>query len=235
MYSGPVAAHSYLDLSTRKKPDVIVIIGPNHTGMGLGASVFRGDAWETPIGRVPIHNEVGKLIVEYTQYFSFDNDAHTYEHSVEVQIPFIQYIFGDVSIVPIVVYVQTLDVARDLGRALSKIREENGVDLVVLASTDFNHYEPHDITLKKDQLAIDAIIRLNDYELFKVLEENNITMCGPVPAASLINYALRVNAPKPILLKHATSGDVTGEKEWVVGYASIKFPSREIGDVENLT
>ncbi|MEB3846607.1 MAG: AmmeMemoRadiSam system protein B [Desulfurococcales archaeon] len=224
IYSGPVAAHAYYDLALREKPDVVVIAGPNHTGMGLGASVFRGDAWETPLGLVPVDNEVARLIVEYTEYFSFDNEAHLYEHSVEVQVPFIQYVLGEVPIVPIVIYVQTLDVARDLGKALARIRSEHGVDLLFIASTDFNHYEPHDITVKKDMIAIDRILDLDDEGLYKALEEYNITMCGPAPAAALINYAKSTGAPKPILLKHATSGDVTGDKTWVVGYASIKFP-----------
>ncbi len=225
IYSGPVAAHAYYDLALRKKPDVVVIAGPNHTGMGLGASVFRGDAWETPLGLVPVDNEVARLIVEYTEYFSFDNEAHLYEHSVEVQVPFIQYVLGEVPIVSIVIYVQTLDVARDLGRALARIRGEHGVDLLFIASTDFNHYEPHDITVKKDMIAIDRILSLDDEGLYKVLEEYNITMCGPAPATALINYAKSIGAPKPVLLKHATSGDVTGDKAWVVGYAAIKFPA----------
>ncbi len=225
MYSGPVAAHAYLDLSTRRKPEAIVIAGPNHNGIGLGAAVYRGDAWETPLGVIPVDNEIGKLVVEYTQYYSFDNEAHVYEHSVEVQVPFIQYIYGsEVPIVPITIYIQTLDVARDLGKALARIRAENGVDIVFIASTDFNHYEPHDVTLKKDELAINAILNLDDTGLYRIIEEYNITMCGPAPTAALINYALHANAAKPVLLKHATSGDVTGEKDWVVGYASIKIP-----------
>ena len=225
IYSGPVAAHAYYDLAFRKKPDVIVIAGPNHTGMGLGASVFRGDAWETPLGLIPVDSEVARLIIEYTEYFSFDNEAHLYEHSVEVQVPFIQYVMGEVPIVPITIYVQTLDVARDLGKALTRIREEHGVDLLFIASSDFNHYEPHDITVKKDLIAIERILALDDKGLYEVLEEYNVTMCGPAPIAALINYAKNLSASKPVLLKHATSGDVTGDKSWVVGYASIKFPA----------
>ena len=227
MYSGPVAAHAYLDLSARRKPDVIVIAGPNHTGMGLGASVFRGDAWETPLGIVPIDNEIGRLIVEYGSFFSFDNDAHLYEHSVEVQIPFIQYIYEEIPIVPIVIYIQTLEVARDLGKAIAKIRLEHGVDIVFIASSDLNHYEPHEITVKKDMMAIEKILSLDDKGLYDVLEKENITMCGPAPTAALINYSKTLTGAKPRLLKHATSGDVTGEKDWVVGYASIQFPEQE--------
>lgn len=224
MYSGPVAAHAYYDLSARRKPDAVVIVGPNHNGIGLGAAVYKGDAWETPLGLIEVEKEVARLIVEYTEYYSFDNEAHVYEHSLEVQVPFLQYIYGDVPIVPVTVYVQTLDVARDLGSALARIREENGVDIVLLASSDFNHYEPHDVTVEKDELALSKIMELDDEGLYRVIEEYNITMCGPAAVAALINYALKLNAPKPVLLKHATSGDITGEKDWVVGYASVKFP-----------
>jgi len=226
MYSGPVAAHAYYDLAHRKKPDVIVIIGPNHNGIGLGAAVYKGDAWETPLGIMDVEKDVAKLVVEYSQFFSFDNEAHMYEHSLEVQVPFIQYIYGNVPIVPITIYVQTLEVARDLGMTLAKIHDEHGIDMVVLASTDFNHYEPHDVTVEKDELAISKIIALDDAGLYQELERYNITMCGPVGVAALINYALKTASPKPILLKHATSGDITGEKGWVVGYASIKFPAQ---------
>ncbi len=229
MYSGPVAAHAYLDLAHRREPDVIVIAGPNHHGLGLSAAVYKGEAWLTPLGEVPIDTEIASMIVKESRYFSFDNTAHHYEHSVEVQVPFIQYIYRDrasVPIVPITILLQIPDVSRDLARVLAKIRLEHGVDIVLIASTDFNHYEPHDVTLEKDMIAINKILELDDEGLFRVLEEYNITMCGPGPAAALINYARILAAPKPILLKHATSGDVTGEKDWVVGYASIKFPLR---------
>lgn len=224
VYSGPVAAHAYYDLSLRRKPDVIVIVGPNHNGIGLGAAVYKGDAWETSLGSIDVDREVSRYIVEYSQYFSFDNEAHRYEHSLEVQVPFIQYVYGNLPIVPVTAYIQTLDVARDLGSVLARIRSEHGVDLVLLASSDFNHYEPHDITLEKDELAISRILDLDDEGLYRLLEKYNITMCGPIGVAALINYALKSQGAKPILLKHATSGDITGERDWVVGYASIKFP-----------
>ncbi len=225
IYSGPVAAHAYYRLALEKKPEVIVIAGPNHNGIGLPAAVFRGAKWLTPLGEVPIDNEVGRLIVEYTEFFGFDNSAHYYEHSVEVQVPFIQYIFGSIPIVPIVIEYQSLHVARDLGHALARIREENGVDLVYIASTDFNHYEPHDITVEKDMLAIRAILERDEEKLYRVIEENHITMCGPCPAAAAIVFSKETGGGQPELLKHATSGDVTGEKDWVVGYAAIRFPA----------
>ncbi len=225
IYSGPVAAHAYYKLAHEKPPDAVVIAGPNHNGVGLPAAVFKGKAWLTSLGEVEVNMEVAKMIVSNTRYFGFDNDAHYYEHSVEVQVPFLQYIYGDdLSIVPIVIEYQSLDVARDLAKALAKIAIENGVDIVFLASSDFNHYEPHDVTVEKDMKAIQAILETDEEKLYRVLEEYNITMCGPCPVATLIVYSKLVDSGKPVLLKHATSGDITGEKDWVVGYASIAFP-----------
>jgi len=224
IYSGPVAAHAYYDLARRGKPDAVVMVGPNHHGLGLGVAAYRGDAWRTPLGDVPIDMELAEAIVRNSSYLAFDNEAHRYEHSLEVQVPFLQYIFGEVPIVPIAVYLQILDVARDLAKAIVKAVAETGKDVVVLASTDFNHYEPHDITVKKDLLAIEAILARDEVELYRRLEEYQITMCGPVAAATLISYSKLLDAGTPILLQHATSGDITGEKDWVVGYASIKFP-----------
>ncbi len=225
MYSGPVAAHAYYDLARQKRPRAVVIVGPNHNGIGHVAAVYRGEAWITPLGEVPVDNELGRAIVEATKFFAFDNEAHVYEHSLEVQVPFLQYIYGEVPIVPIAIYLQTLDVARDLARALAVLIAENGYDIVVLASTDFNHYEPHEVTVRKDEIAIQRILELDDVGLYRVLEEYNITMCGPAAAASLIATARSLGAPRPVLLKHATSGDVTGERDFTVGYASIKFPA----------
>ncbi len=225
MYSGPVAAHSYYRLSREGRPEVVVIAGPNHTGLGLMASVYREGVWETPLGEVEVDSEVARLIVSYTRMFGFDEDAHLYEHSVEVQVPFLQYIYGkDLRIVPIVIGLQNPDTSRDLANALYKIMTENGVDLVFLASTDFNHYEPHDVTVNKDMSVINEILRVDPEAMYKVMNERNVTMCGPGPVAALLYLARELGHGNPVLLKHATSGDVTGEKSWVVGYASIKIP-----------
>ncbi|MEB3773328.1 MAG: AmmeMemoRadiSam system protein B [Desulfurococcales archaeon] len=225
MYSGPVAAHSYYHLSREPRPSVVVIAGPNHTGLGMLAAVYKEGVWETPLGEVQVDSEVSRLIVSYTRMYGFDEEAHRYEHSVEVQVPFLQYIYGeDLRIVPIVIGLQNPDASRDLAWALYKIIVENGVDLVFLASTDFNHYEPHDVTVEKDMEAINAIKSLDIDRLFRVIEERYITMCGPGPAAVLMELSRKMGGKEPVLLKHATSGDVTGDRSWVVGYASIKFP-----------
>ncbi len=228
MYSGPVAAHAYLRLARERRPDVVVIAGPNHGMVGLGAAVYKDGLWETPLGDVEVDSEVSRLIVGYSRFFGFDEAAHVYEHSVEVQVPFLQYIYGgDLRIVPITVGLQTLEVSRDLGEAVARVIMDNGVDVVFIASSDFNHYEPHEVTVRKDMEAINAILGMDEELMYRVIESANITMCGPSPVAALIHLAKRVKGGKPVLLKHATSGDVTGDKSWVVGYASIEFPREE--------
>mgnify|MGYP001772525807 FL=1 len=225
MYSGPVAAHSYYSLAAEGSPKVVVVAGPNHTGLGESASVWRGDAWETPLGTVEVDQEVAKLIVSNSRYFTFDEEAHVYEHSVEVQVPFLQYIFGSsFKLVPIVIKLQTPEVSKDLAEALYKVATQNGVDLVFIASSDMNHYEPHDVTVQKDLEALKYVEALDPEGLFRVLEEKDISMCGPGPAMTLLYLARMYGAKSAKILKHATSGDVTGDKEWVVGYAAAVVP-----------
>ncbi|MGC9071403.1 MAG: AmmeMemoRadiSam system protein B [Acidilobus sp.] len=225
MYSGPVAAHSYFALAQEGAPKVIVVAGPNHTGLGESASIWRGDAWETPLGQVEVDQEVAKLVVSNSRFFTFDDDAHVYEHSVEVQVPFLQYVFGSsFRLVPIVIKLQTPEVSTDLASALVKVIRENGVDLVYLASSDMNHYEPHDITVRKDLEALKYVESLDPEGLFRVLDAEDISMCGPGPAMTLLYMGRMLGAERAKVLMHATSGDVTGEKDWVVGYASAVVP-----------
>ena len=226
MYSGPVAAHVYLRLALEGRPDVVVIAGPNHTGLGAPASVYPGGVWETPLGEVEVDAEVAKEIVARTRFYDFDEDAHLYEHSVEVQVPFIQYIFPKQTprIVPIVIKNQVPEVSEDLARALKAVKDELGVDLVYIASSDFTHYDPHEVAVKKDSIALEAIRRLDPEGLFAAIEKYNITMCGPGPVAALLYLGRLHGAREAEVLKYATSGDVSGEKSWVVGYAAVRVP-----------
>ena len=226
MYSGPVAAHTYYMLAKEGKPDTIIIAGPNHTGLGTGVSVMIEGVWKTPLGDAVIDTELAKNIVKNSEYAAPDELAHMEEHSVEVQIPFLQYLFGNIKIVPIVLMLQTPSVAKDLANAINKASEELNRDIVFIASTDFSHYEPHEIASKKDRMAIDAILDVDPERLYRVIEKYNISMCGPGPVMTLLYLAKIYGVKKAELLKYATSGDVTGDKRLVVGYASIRVPSK---------
>lgn len=221
MYSGPIAAHGYCKLAEDGAPTVFVILGPNHTGLGSGISIYPFEGvWKTPLGDVEVDPQICRRIVEASDLVDIDERAHIYEHSIEVQIPFLQYLYGSPKIVPICMLMQDLETSRELGEALAKALK--GVDTVIIASTDLNHYEPHDRTLKKDRLVIDAILRMDEEALFKAVDEG-VSMCGPGPVATMIVTLKMLGHFKTVLLSHRTSGDITGDYSSVVGYASIVF------------
>ena len=223
MYSGPIAAHVYNRIALEGPAQTYVIIGPNHTGLGTLVSVMVEGVWVTPLGEVEIDSELAKKIVEVSEYADIDDKAHRYEHSVEVQIPFLQYLFGSsFKIVPIVVWEQTVEVARDLGLAIAKAVQELGRDVVVIASSDFTHYEPDEIAKKKDNMAIQAILELDPEKLYQVVTTYDISMCGPGPVMAMLYYARELGAQNAEQLKYATSGDVAGDRSSVVGYAAIR-------------
>lgn len=223
MYSGPIAAHAYYDMASYGKPETVLIIGTNHTGLGSPISIYPGGVWETPLGVLQVDEELGKVIAEKSDLADLDVYAHLEEHSVEVQLPFIQYLFGDtVKILPLVMGIHTPEAARELSRSIVAGITELKRDVLIIASSDFNHYEPHDVTIKKDMEAIERIINLDTEGFYQVVLRNNISICGPGGVMTLIEVAKNLGG-KSQLLKHATSGDVSGDKSAVVGYASIKF------------
>jgi AmmeMemoRadiSam system protein B len=222
IYSGPVAAHAYYDLARDGAPQTLVILGTNHTGLGKPIAVYPSGEWQTPLGSLEVDEELGKKVVEYSDIADLDEEAHLEEHSVEVQLPFIQYIYGSrVKILPVVIGIHTPSVAADLAESILRAARELGRDVVVLASSDFNHYEPHDVTVKKDEAAINKVIELDAQGFYNLIVERNISVCGPGGIMTLIEIARRTGA-KAKLLKYATSGDVSGEKSAVVGYAAVR-------------
>ena len=221
MYSGPVAAHGYCRLAEDGTPKVFVILGPNHTGLGSGVSLYPpGSVWRTPLGDVEIDSEVSKRIVESSSIIDVDERGHRYEHSIEVQLPFLQYLYGSVRIVAISMLLQDLETSREVGEALAMALK--GVDAVIIASTDLTHYEPHDMAVKKDKLVLDAILAMDEEAMIKAVDKG-ISMCGPGPVAAMITALKKLGSFKPKLLSHRTSGDVTGDYMAVVGYASMVF------------
>lgn len=221
MYSGPVAAHGYCKLAEDGAPSVFVILGPNHTGLGSGVSMYPFEGvWRTPLGNVEVDSQMCKRIKEVSNLVDVDEKAHIYEHSIEVQIPFLQYLYGSLKMVPICMLMQDLETSRELGEALATALKN--VDAVIIASTDLNHYEAHDRTLRKDKLVIDAILKMDEEALFKAVDEG-VSMCGPGPVAVMIAALKTLGHFEATLLSHRTSGDVTGDYSAVVGYASIVF------------
>ncbi len=222
VYSGPVAAHSYYHLAAEARPESSVIIGPNHTGLGGPVSMMNRGSWETPLGKVEIDGELADAIFKASDLIDIDEWAHLREHSVEVQLPFLQYIYGvEMKFVPICMGFQDLESSREVGRAIAQSIEKKAV--LVIASTDLTHQEPQTSAQRKDRMVIDSILSLNEEGLQKAVRSNRISTCGYGPVSATIVASRMLGASKAELLSYHTSGDVTGDYGAVVGYAAVKI------------
>ena len=222
MYSGPVAAHSYYNLALDGKPDVVVIFGPNHTGQGSALSIMNEGVWRTPLGDVQIDTETANLIMRESKVIDLDDSAHMSEHSIEVQLPFLQYLYGSAfRFVPISFLMQDLESSREVGQATAKAL--TGKNAVIIASSDMTHYEPQKSAEKKDKLALEAVEKMDEKQFYSIVESYGIYTCGYGPIAALITAAKILGVKNARLLCYATSGNVTGDFSAVVGYASVAF------------
>ena len=222
MYSGPVAAHSFYELALDGKPDTVVLLGPNHTGYGSALSLMREGIWRTPLGDVGVDSALADAILHETKLVDVDELAHRYEHSIEVQLPFLQFLFGDAfKIVPICFLMQDFDSAVEVGRALEEALD--ATNTVVIASSDMTHYEPARVAAAKDHAALKAVTDLDAKSFYETVENQNITACGYAPITSLITYAKGVQVKEARILSYHNSGDITGDHSSVVGYAAVSF------------
>jgi AmmeMemoRadiSam system protein B len=222
MYSGPVAAHSYYNLAMDGKPDVAVIFGPNHTGRGSALALMDEGAWRTPLGQAEIDTEIAKRIMRESSIIDIDDSAHRFEHSIEVQLPFLQYLYGEkFKFVPICFLMQDLESSRSVGEAVGKALSRKNA--LVIASTDMTHYEPHERAEQKDKLAIDAAIKMDEELYYSTVESKGISTCGYGPVVAAITASKLLNAKRARLLCYKTSGNITGDFSSVVGYASMSF------------
>jgi len=220
-YSGPVAASAFYELAQDGKPDTVVLMGPNHTGYGSALSMMRQGTWETPLGNVEIDTTLADQIKGETSVVDVDEVAHRYEHSIEVQLPFLQFLYGSkFKIVPICFLMQDYDSAVEVGRALTEALD--ATNTVVIASSDMTHYEPAKKAAEKDHAALKAVTDLDAKRFYEIVEAQNITACGYAPITALITYANGVIA-KAQLLNYHNSGDITGDHSSVVGYAAVSF------------
>lgn len=217
MYSGHVAAALY---GLAELPKRFVILCPNHTGAGHFAAINREGAWRTPLGDVGIDTPLADAIMAGTPLIADDARAHAREHSLEVQLPFLQRLLGDFTFVPICLGAHRYDYAEEIGRAIAEVLKEEK-DVAILASSDLNHYEDQRTTMRKDQLAIDQVLARNPRELWRVVDEYDVSMCGFIPTTAMLVAVNALGATNARLVKHATSGDINGDYGHVVGYASI--------------
>ena len=225
IYSGPVAGATISRIIFK---DTFVIIGPNHTSLGKPLSIMTEGTWTTPLGEVEIDSELGKKLLSISNYLQEDHVAHLQEHSIEVQIPFLQYFKSDIKIVPIVLAYSSGDTYKEIGREIAQAVKELNKEVVIIASSDMTHYEPQETARKKDNQAIEAILDLNGDELLRRVEELNISMCGYAPVVSLISAARELGATGAELVRYQTSGDTSGDYSAVVGYAGILIKKVEM-------
>ncbi len=222
MYSGPVAAHTYYRLAQNGKPDTVVICGPNHTGAGSGLAIMREGAWRTPLGEVEVDVAVADIITRESSIVDVDESAHMREHSIEVQLPWLQYLYGSgFRFVPICFLMQDFESSCEVGVAVAKALK--GKNALVIASTDMTHYEPQKVAERKDKTVIESAAKLDERQLYSTVEMNQVSMCGYGPTVAAITAAKALGAKNGKLLCYKTSGDFVGDYSAVVGYASLIF------------
>ena len=221
IYSGAVAANGYYETSSMNF-DRVVIIGPNHYGIGTGLATVRDGIWETPLGQVEIDTELASRISENSGILDFDDLAHSRDHCLEVQLPFLQYIKkNQFKLVPIIMIMQDKVTASEIGESIAD--STRALNALLIASSDFTHYEPNSEAHRKDRELIEAILSLDISIFYTTLERLNVSACGYGAIASIMTAAKALGATKGELLRYATSGDIIGDTNNVVGYASIIF------------
>ena len=225
MYSGASAAHAYLVLAEQDKPDTVIVIGPNHTGRGTPVSVMGEGSWETPLGLVPLNSELAECIVDKSDIARFDDTAFTREHSVEVQLPFLQFIYPEFKLVPICMGYQDLEASRDLGRAIHE--SIKGESVIIVASSDLNHMESKKESNRKDRYVLDAIEAMDEVRLQDSVKKENISTCGYGPVSATLVASKLGGAKSAEILSYYTSGDIIGDNRQVVGYASARITRNE--------
>ena len=220
MYSGGVAAKTVSCINIKDK---VILLGPNHTGYGAAFSIMTEGVWQTPLGEVKIESKLAKQILTHSQYLEDNSLAHLYEHSLEVELPFLQYFKPDFQIVPITILCNELSVLKRLGKEIAGVIDELDIkdSTLIVASSDMTHYEPEGQAQKKDKEAIQAILELNEDKLMERIRQLDISMCGYAPTIVMLACAKELGAKSARLIKYQTSGDVTGDTSSVVGYAGI--------------
>lgn len=220
MYSGFTAAHGYSALKGRKF-DAVIIIGPSHQEYFQGSSVYPGGSYRTPLGVVPVHDELRSRIIREEKRIFLSTAGHRGEHSVEVQLPFLQRVLGEFSFVPIVMGEQTLELCENLADAISSAVGDRKVLLV--ASSDLSHYHPYDEATSLDGRVIDLVESYDPLQLMDRLEHRALEACGGGPIVTVMLAAKKLGANTARVIHYCNSGDVTGEKGAVVGYLSAVF------------
>ena len=218
VYSGNIAGAVY---SIAEITRDVIVMGPNHHGLGAPFAIMAQGKWMMPGGDITINEELAHLMIEESRWLRADDQAHINEHSVEVQLPFIQYVQPSVEFVPVVLSTADFQTCEEMGMAIANAIKRYGKPVVIIASTDMTHYESHESAQQKDQLAMERILSLDPRGLLDTVFTNDISMCGVVPTTVALVAAKELGATKASQVAYATSGDVSGDYSYVVGYAGF--------------
>jgi len=218
MYSGHVAGAVFARVQIPRR---VILMCHNHTGRGQPLSIMTEGGWETPLGDVPIDSPLAKTLREQFPLLSEDPEAHRSEHAAEVQLPFLQARQPQLTFVPIALGTSHFETLQKLGEALARVVAAQSEPVLIIASSDMNHYESDRVTRVKDHKAIDRILALDARGLYDVVMNEDISMCGFGPTVAMLTATKRLGATSAELIKYATSGDVSGDRQMVVGYAGV--------------
>jgi len=218
MYSGPIAGHIYGQIHI---PDTVLIIGPNHHGVGEEAALFPEGEWLTPLGPVCLNSRLNALICKHAPTVSLDSVAHRFEHSLEVQVPFLQFLKPDVTIATLCIGTEDFNRLHAIGSGIAAAISEYGQDVLIVASSDMTHYESAASARIKDNLALSRVLAFDPEGLLRICRKEHITMCGVAPVAVMLVAAGVLGATVAEVTAYGTSGDVTGDNSQVVAYAAI--------------
>jgi len=218
VYSGRVAGEVYRRLTP---PETAVLIGPNHHGAGASAAIMVEGEWATPLGQVQVDTALAAALKAESPEIQVDDNAHRGEHSLEVQLPFLQTLNPEIRIVPLILSVSNLPTLVGIGRHLAAAIRKSGGHPLIVASSDMNHYESHEETLAKDTHALEAVLALDDKGLWEAVRKHGISMCGYMPTIVMISAAKELGASRAELVAHTTSAEVSGDRSHTVGYAGV--------------
>lgn len=218
MYSGHVAGAVFARVEI---PELCLVLCPNHTGLGRPLAIISEGAWETPLGEVPIASSFAAALKQHCPLLEEDSAAHRNEHAAEVELPFLQTRQPKLKFVPIALGTQQFDILEHLGNAIAEVIADHKAAVLIVASSDMNHYESDAVTRVKDHKAIGAILALDARGLYETVMREQISMCGFGPAVAMLTAARKLGAKSAELVKYATSGDISGDRDMVVGYAGV--------------
>jgi len=218
VYSGAVAGETYAQVTV---PDRAIVLAPNHTGRGVRGSMWPGGAWRLPVGTVAVDEELREKLLRATPLLEPDRRAHEHEHSLEVQLPFLLARNPAVRLTAITLAGLGRDECLTLGRAIASVVKDLGADVLICASSDMSHYIPAREAAARDRLALDRMVALDAAGLFEVVEREDISMCGFIPATVMLAATVALGAKQAAVVRYANSGDVSGDFDAVVGYAGV--------------